>query len=424
MKQILKNPLCLCLIFYWMGYLSLSFLGIENKSLRIVSLGLIYLILIFFRTKHTKDPIYKNIILFCAFCFPSLIFADEPYACIFKLFELCTMPVVILLGYRHFKIDKKENVTDFLMKYYVFQTLFSLIGYYVDPTTRAIDNGYGTYVTFLSCHYPPIHAYSRGPFCAISAIYSFYKWHEKYFSKEIVKGILWAIICCLSLYTMYLTSSRTGMIAWLNAMLFLVYRMFSIKKKIMYLIFAIALLIPFYETISDFATAVIMKKQNDELLSKSDNITNQMTSGRISLWKRALSSPQACILGKGYGIATKAMSDKIGAANAHNSIVELLLNVGLPATFCWIYLWFLLFKRYLLICKFKSMLPYHVNYYHMAASIALLSFVKSFGNVSFVYMQLDIWATLSVIILFIYTQGSIKNKLKKNQYKNNTSVTP
>ena len=102
-----------------------------------------------------------------------------------------------------------------------------------------------------------------------------------------------------------------------------------------------------------------MKKQDEKSLEKSENIANTISSGRLEIWETILANPADCILGKGFGTAVK--EEKIGiGTNAHNSIVELLISVGIFATFFWIRLWYLLFKRYFWLCKYKYLLPCHI----------------------------------------------------------------
>lgn len=74
------------------------------------------------------------------------------------------------------------------------------------------------------------------------------------------------------------------------------------------------------------------EKQDEKSLEKSENIANTISSGRLEIWETILANPADCILGKGFGTAVK--EEKIGiGTNAHNSIVELLISVGIFATF-------------------------------------------------------------------------------------------
>lgn len=74
------------------------------------------------------------------------------------------------------------------------------------------------------------------------------------------------------------------------------------------------------------------EKQDEKSLEKSENIANTISSGRLEIWETILANPADCILGKGFGTAVK--EEKIGiGTNAHNSIVELLISVGILLLF-------------------------------------------------------------------------------------------
>ena len=410
---MLKNKFIICFLFEFVGFLSLSFLGEENKSVRIASLLLVFFIVLLNIKKIywllSQDKLIKSLSLFFLFSIPSIFFCDEFTKCGFKLFDLFVMISVIAIGILYFK-TAKSNVFVFICWYYVFQTIITIIGYFVDPTAIAAEGNYGNYVTFLHCNYPPIHGNSIGEFGAVAFLFLYVKFEkEKHLS--FLGKVAYSILGIIGLSVLYLSSSRTCMIAGLAGFLFLFFKLSNSKTKIKAIVVCACLSILFSHQIADKVTSIMMKKQNDVTLANSDNEADAMVSGRFSIWEKALENPHRLILGMGYGVASSEAD--IGAANAHNSIVEILLNCGVIALLFWLRFWYLLLKRYRWLCKVQNLLPIDIAWIHLAAAIAAISAVRSFGNISFVYFQLNTFSVIGCVALFEYCRFYVLNTKKQ-----------
>lgn len=418
--SIFRNPVSLSFILVFTGYLSLSFLGIENKTIRILTIILSCIILynnISFRSCITNDKIFKNILYFVLFCFPSIFFTDDLFGCSFKLLEIQLLIPFIIVGVSRFNITNKFTIFHFFIIYYIIQTFITFLGYLFDPSVVAEDNNYGTYVTFLSCKYPPLHANGLGSFCAVSLMASTTFFILKIKNKLNIKILLYIFLIIISIITLYLTSSRTSMISGLIALLFFIYKTFPQKYKLLLTIIVITFCFTNSKVIESSITSILMKKQTEETIAASDSSeADVLASGRLSIWSKIIENPEKCILGQGYGTAFKTENiKKFGVTNAHNSIMELLYNVGIFACFFWLRLWYILYKRYKWLIKFKKLLPLPIEFYHLSMSLLILNFIRSFANISFVYMQLDVFSTIGVIILFIYSKNIILNSIKNEK---------
>lgn len=410
-----KNAFVIIFILLFLGFLSMSFLGIENKSVRVVTL-LIITIIVFVRKKRvdsiiSRDPMIKSLWYFFLCSIPSILFCEEIAKCGFKLFELSIMVMVTALGVMYFYMNKfKSNVFQFICWYYVFQTAITILGYFFDPTAIAAETGYGNYVTFLHCNYPPIHGNSIGEFGGITLLFTFVLLHYQQQNGRISRKskIYLLIIGITGMSVLYLSSSRTCMIAFAVAFLFLFNNLFNTGTKIKMMMIGLCLALVFSNEIIDTTVRIMMKKQNEETMAKFDSAEDAIMSGRLSIWQTVLSNPEKLILGNGFGVASS--ENEIGAGNAHNSMVEILINSGVFALFFWIRMWILMYKRYRWLCKHSNYLPVDVSWIHLGAAFAVQSIIRSFGNVSFVYFQLNAFSVIATIILFSYCRFYILNK--------------
>lgn len=393
----------------------MSFLGIENKSIRVVSL-LIISIIVFARKNHidsiiAQDPIVKSLWFFFLFSIPSIFFCEEIAKCSFKLFELLIMVMITALGVLYFKLGKfKSNVFKFICWYYVFQTAITILGYFFDPKAIAADIGYGNYVTFLHCNYPPIHGNSIGEFGGTTLLFALVLLHYKQQKGHInLKNKIYLLIIGITgLSVLYLSSSRTCMIAFAVAFFFLFFNLYNSDTKIKMMMVGVCLALVFSNEIIDTTVRIMMKKQNEQTMANYDSAEDAIMSGRLSIWQTVLSNPEKLILGNGFGVASS--ENEIGAANAHNSMAEILINCGVFALFFWIRMWLLMYKRYRWLCKHSIYLPIDVSWIHLGAAFAVQSIIRSFGNVSFVYFQLNTFSVIATIILFSYCRFYILNK--------------
>lgn len=408
-KAILSNPFTICIVLLYAGFISLSFLGEDNKSVRIITIVLIWIVVLSNKSElNNSDPILSCLKLYVISCFPSFLFTDNPSLCAFKLFELILLPVFANLGISFFHINEKLIVPKILLFYYIFQTLIAVFGYFLDPTTIAVDTGYGAYVTFLHCNYPPIQSNALGSYCAFSLLVCTYLVaRELKDGYRIVNLSIYTILFTLSCFTMYLCSSRTSMISCLIAFLFLFINIFKAKTKTIVIVASLALAGVYVDKVAETAYSIIMKKQTESTIDKSDDAANQLSSGRLAMWEKAIEDPTKCILGQGFGTGFREMQ-KNGdtfAGNAHNSVVEILYNAGIFALFFWLRLWYLLYKRFKYFLFDCDGLPLDRSLYYLTASICILAVIRSIGNLSFVYLQLDSFAPLAAIILCVYTSN-------------------
>lgn len=409
------NAFVISFILLFLGFLSMSFLGIENKSVRVVSL-LIIGIIVLLRKKRIesiimRDPMVKSLWLFFLFSVPSIFFCEEVAKCGFKVFELSIMVMLTGLGVLYFKLGKcKYDVFQFICWYYVFQTVVTIIGYFFDPTAIAAERDYGNYVTFLHCNYPPIHGNSIGEFGGITLLFVLVLLHYKHQQGQIKlkNRIFLLIIGITGISVLYLSSSRTCMIAFAVALLFLISNLFKSDTKIKIMVIGMCFALAFSNEIIETTIRIMMKQQNEQTIARYDSTEDAIMSGRLSIWKTVLKNPEKLILGYGFGVASS--ENEIGAANAHNSMVEILINCGVFALLFWIRMWYLMYKRYRWLCKYSNCLPVDISWIHLGAAFAVQSIVRSLGNVSFVYFQLNSFSIIGTIILFSYCRFYILNK--------------
>lgn len=413
-----KNWVLQCCLIFFLGQLSLSFLGIENKSVRIATTFLIYIIIIRNKVHFIKDKIIVALLMFSICCFFSLFFSNNKILCGYKLLELFITLFLIIGGINNFHIRKNLTIFHILLYYYIFQSLIALWGYFTDPTTIAIDTGYGAYVTFLQCNFPPLHANGLGSFCGYGALASMTLFLGEYRKKRhhilLIVYILFFISC---VYTMYLCSSRTSMISFTIAFLFLFHYAIKPNMKILLLTIGISIGIVYADKIEYGIYSIIMKKQTEETLSRADSEIDMLTSGRLGMWEYVLDHPERCIFGQGYGTGFLDMweSGETEASNAHNSIIEILYSAGMFALFFWLQMWWLIYKRFIWLMKRKEMLPLDSLWYYLALAIFILAIIRSIGNLNFVYFKLDSFAPMAIIILFVYSTKYVKCQLKKNR---------
>lgn len=412
------NKFIVCFIFIFLGFLSLSFLGLENKSIRISSLILVYGIALLYVKSITiviqKDSVIRSLSYFFLFSVPSIFFCEEVAKCGFKLLDLSIMVSMTALGVISFK-TKKTNIFKFICWYYVFQTLITIIGYFVDPQAIAADTGYGNYVTFLHCNYPPIHGNSIGEFGGITLLFTIALFHlsQKKQKCRFLNKSLFVLIGISGLAVLYLSSSRTCMLAFVIAFLFLFSHLYNSKTKLKLTMIGLCLALLFSNQIIETTMKIMMKKQNEQTMAAYGSDEDALLSGRLSIWENALNNPEQLILGKGFGVASS--EEGIGAANAHNSIVEILLNSGVFALFFWIRMWWLLYRRYKWLCENSKSLPVDISWIHLGAAFAVQSIVRSFGNVSFIYFQLNVFSVMGTLILFSYCRFYILNNKQKHE---------
>ena len=142
----------------------------------------------------------------------------------------------------------------------------------------------------------------------------------------------------------------------------------------------------------------------------SNDLEDVWLSGRTRIWNAVFSHPEYLIFGKGFGVAsheTSAFTD----GNAHNSMVEIIFNAGIFALFFWLRFWWLICQKYRWLKRHKEYLPYPIICYELAAAIMITFFVKSFGNVSFVYFVPGEFSVISVAAFFVYSARYVNDRI-------------
>lgn len=423
---MIRNKFISCFILIFLGFLSLSFLGIENKSVRVVSLLFVSMIAVShvgrIKSIIAREPILKSWFLFFLFSIPSIFFCREITKCGFKLFDLCMMVMITALGVIYFK-TRKSDVFKYICWYYVFQTVVTIIGYFVDPKAIAADIDYGNYVTFLHCNYPPIHGNSIGEFGGVTLLFTLVLIHFRQKARQLNfrSRIYFFVIGLFGLSVLYLSSSRTCMIAFVVAFIFLFLHLYNPKTKLKFTMVGLCLALLFSNQIINTTVRILMKKQNEQTMAAYVSTEDALMSGRLSIWENVMNHSEQLIIGKGYGVASS--ENEIGAANAHNSIMEILINSGVFALFFWIRMWFLMYRCYRWLCKNQEYLPVDISWIHLGAAFAVQSVIRSFGNVSFVYFHLNVFSVIGTIILFSYCRSSvIENKIMQLKLKMKTDA--
>lgn len=413
-RSINNNTFVFAFVVYFLGFLSLSFLGEENKIIRITTtLLVLFVLLIRLYNSHTqyyKSKLSTIIFIYTCTLLPSLIFSELFFMSAFKILDIFIIYLLINESVRNFYIKElKITLFDFILYYFVVQCIIIIGGYFFDPHAMRSDllqKG----VSFLSSNYPKIHSNTVGTFGGVVILFSIFR-----IKRVPQRTIINLLLLSLGLAVVYLSSSRTGMIATLIGAIFLIAMIFSGKQKIYLLTAASIGLVIFTTEIYQFGYKALMKMQTEETLANSNNATDLLLSGRLSLWETIMEKPENLIFGRGFGTALLS-ENAMNNTNAHNSIVELMVNAGIVAVILWITIWWYLFKYYRYIINNKKFLTADVSYYHFSFSLLILIFIKSMANITFVYFQLFDWLMVSIFCLYICTELKIKQtkiKLKK-----------
>lgn len=409
-----NNTFVFTFTVYFIGFLSLGFLGQENKTIRIAT-AVVALAVVFLKVASSGMLLVRNrlsMLLFLYICslLPSLLFSEMFFMSVFKILDIVVILLIVSDSVRSFLIKElRMTAFHFVLYYFIIQSIFILGGYFFDPNAVREDllkKG----VTFLSSNYPKIHSNTVGTFGGVVILYAIFR-VERLPKRKILNFSLLA----LGLSVLYLSSSRTGMIATIIGSGFLILKIFSGKQKRWLLALAVLALVYFNADIYHFGLKALMKVQTEETLANADNATDVLLSGRLSLWEIILEHPENLVFGRGFGTAMLT-EDAMSNTNAHNSIVELLINAGAIAVVFWLLIWWKLVETYRYINRNKRFLPLHPNYYHLAFSLLILIFIKSMANITFVYFQLFDWLMVSIICLFMCTEIKIKDN--KKRFKN------
>ncbi len=387
----------------------MSFLGVGSKLGRVVSLLIMCFLVVRNGVRPVKDNIVKAIGAYFFCCAFSLLFSPDIAQGSVKLLELFLLFVFVNEGVRHFSVVGAWSLFHVFLFYNVVQSAVALFGYYADPTVVAEDTGAASYVTFLVCKYPPIHANGLGSICGYGALFCL-----AFATIEFRRGAGRLKVCAIfsasvvCAYVMYLTSSRTSMIAFVCAFLVWFYKAYHAKFRLAFAVFVVALCLFNGEKILDGMVSFFEKKQTEETLE--EDTANNLSSGRLQMWQYVLQHPERWILGQGYetGYFQMYRNGELTAGNAHNSFIQILYNTGIISLFFWLLMWWFVLKRYLWLMRRKGLLPLDPLWYHLAAAVLVLSFVRSFGNVSFVSLQLVAFAPIGCIILFVYSTEQLK----------------
>lgn len=409
-----SNTFAFAFVIYFIGFLSMSFLGQENKSLRIATTLLVLFILLFKAAGANKFFLKNRLsILFLIYIcslLPSLLFTDLFFMSVFKILDVVIIFLLINDSVKSF-IIREVRITSFhfILYYFILQCVIILFGYFFDPNALREDflqKG----ISFLSSNYPKIHSNTVGTFGGVVVLYAIFR------LKAIPRNTLInTALLLLGLSVLILSSSRTSMLATLLGSAFLIVTMFTGKQK-RYLLAALIISAAIFSTeIYEFGFKALMKMQTEESLANADNAADILLSGRLSLWQIILESPENLIFGRGFGTALLTES-ALNNTNAHNSVIELLINAGMLAVTLWLMIWWQLIRSYRYIVRNKSFLPLHPHCYHLSFSLLILVFVKSMANITFVYFQLFDWLIVSIICLYVCTEVKIKSNKKKFKY--------
>lgn len=388
----------------------MSFLGVAGKGGRIVSLAMMCCVVVAKGVRPVNDNIVKSLGAYFLCCAFSILFSPDVAQCLVKLLELFLLFVFVNEGARHFNVVGAWSLFHVFLFYNVVQSAVALFGYFTDPTVVSEDTGATSYVTFLVCKYPPIHANGLGSICGFGSLfclaYATIEFRRRAWMLKVCAIFAVSVTCA---YVMYLTSSRTSMIAFVCAFLFWFYKVYHAKFRFAFAVFAVVLCVFNSEMIFDGLVSFFEKKQTEETLE--EDTANNLSSGRLQMWQYVLQHPERWILGQGYetGYFQMYRNGELTAGNAHNSFIQILYNTGIISLFFWLLMWWYVIKRYLWLMRRKERLPLDPLWYHLAAAVLLLSFVRSFGNVSFVNLQLVAFAPIGCIILFIYSTEQLKN---------------
>ncbi len=411
LNAIGNNALVFSFSVYFLGFLSLSFIGEENKSVRIATtLAVLFVLLVkiaYINKFYLKNKLSAIFLVYICSLLPSLIFSEMIFMSVFKILDLIIIFLLMADSVESFFIKGlRLTFFHFILYYFIFQCIIFMGGYFFDPHALRQDflqKG----INFLTSNYPKIHSNTVGTFGGVVILYSIFR--IKHFAQ---KYLLNYLLLGLGLSVLYLSSSRTGVLATLIGATFLIIKLFSGKQKLVLLVSIILAAVFFGNDIYQFGFKALLKMQTEETLANADNAADVLLSGRLGLWEIILEKPWNLIFGRGFGAALLT-ENALHNTNAHNSIVELLINAGIVATALWLVIWWRLFVYYRYIIRNKRFLPLHINYYHLSFSLLILICIKSMANITFVYFQLFDWLMVSIICLYVSTELKIKNNRKK-----------
>lgn len=419
-KYVSENSFCFGFFVTLLAFMTLSpyAYGSDFKYIRVACSLFLFIKYgsgCFFNSQEwTNNAIINNLIIYAFFCSISIFFAEDYFTCGFKLLEIWVLIMFIILGAKNFNLSFGGNVFQFILWYAVLQALVAFVGYFVDPLAivseeENVREG-RVYVPMLTCNLPFISSNALGLFGAVSVFKAYYMWRCDNAKNTFSRKLLIGVIAFIGLFVLYESSSRTSMISGVIGFLFLYKQTSSAVQRTKAIIISILLCVFFYNQISDAIMDFMYKSYTEDSVLASDDSADIVLSGRSRIWHAVLSQPEDLILGKGFGVAsheTTGFTD----GNAHNSMFEILLNAGVFALFFWLRFWWLIYQKYRWLKSHKEYLPFPIMNYELSIAIMITFFVKSFGNVSFVYFLPGEFFVISVSAFFVYSEKYVHDRI-------------
>ena len=380
------------LLFYSFFFVLLYF---ESTSIGIVKISqlwkipvyifVVYIVLTKYNKPKLKIPVYvfSSILLFMLI----IINTSNPLDYIFNIpeaFNMLTLPLSLAL----FKIIKRQTNNDFLnaaiITYCSYLIIFNLpFILNLVPEINSVKQ-LGKYgleeKTALTGVFYHINLSSKINLIATIVVL----FNKSFFSKNLASKIIYLGLVVIGTYSVYLNYTRTGWFLFLFGILFVS----TYKEKITKFVFKVIPVFLLFFTITIYwlsnNPAIVMRLIGETTYRTNENYdANQISSGRIEIWKHALANLNdkglgSIILGQGVKNAMDMMKDSFGYyIPAHNRFIEILQYAGILGLLLFISILYQVYKQ---IRKVEVISGEHSTKLPMAIFIILLlSCIPSHG---------------------------------------------
>ncbi len=340
----------------------------------------------------------------------TVVFSQLKSMTLFKGAEMFVIAMICAIAASSYKNNSNAFIKS-IMWLYAISSLSALVelSIFGAMNNRQLVGATPLLDSMLQSTYPPLVGNGLGFLGGVTGLFGIYL----YDSNDItgITGKIVAIsILLIGVTVLFLSYTRSTLVFFI--LCFLLYAFLEKKYLRMMLIIFIM--------IGAIATPTVQEKISSHLRKGSTDQQIETMSGRTEFWKNIFSrDPVQLLVGEGFATGTlfqnynSSNREVFKYRNAHNSIAEIIMSVGVVGAMIWLALLFRVYKQ-LQYSRKRLNDVLKLKFHNFVCVLFVFSLMRSLMNSTFVYLDYFIFLLISIAAYSEITQTYVKNINKKS----------
>lgn len=387
----------------------------SSKIFRIVTVliagALAFFVLIRSKNNGTEKLISGNtclVTIYAILAIMTVVFSQLKSMTLFKGTEMFVIAMICAIAASSYKNNSSAFIKG-IMWLYSISSLSALIELSVFGTmnNRQLVGATPLLDSMLQSTYPPLVGNGLGFLGGVTGLFGVYLYDSNDISGFSGK-IIATFISLIGVAVLFLSYTRSTLVFFLLCVLLYAF----IEKKFL----RIALIM--FMMLGALATPTIQEKISSHMRKGSTDEQIETMSGRTEFWRNIFArDPVQLLVGEGFATGTLFQNysnnsqEVFKYRNAHNSIAEIIMSIGVVGAMIWLTLLFRIYKQLQYSRKrlIRSNDIYKIKFHNFVYVLFVFSLMRSLMNSTFVYLDYFIFLLISIAAYAEITKAYVNN---------------